>query len=86
MQGENFILNNKERQALTKVEHSLNIHDRHSEVGVPWKVISGGLALNVNMSLSAYHNTPNIFILKALLMLCPLVNYIIERYSINFHT
>ena len=50
------------------------------------KLISGGLALNVNMSLSANHNTPNIFILKALLMFCPLVNYIIERYSINFHT
>jgi hypothetical protein len=50
------------------------------------KLTSGGLALNVNMSLSAYHNTPNIFILKALLMLCPLVNYIVERYSINLHT
>jgi hypothetical protein len=57
MQGGNFILNNKERQALTKVEHSLNFHDRHSEVGVPWKVTAPELPDNYRMALRRLENT-----------------------------
>lgn len=36
-QWENLILNTEERQALAKVEHSLNFSDGHYEVGVRWK-------------------------------------------------
>jgi hypothetical protein len=57
MQGENLILNNKERQALTKVEHSLNFHDGHYEVGIPWKVNAPELPDNYRMTLRRLENT-----------------------------
>jgi hypothetical protein len=57
MQGENLILNNKERQALTKVEHSLNFHDGHYEVGIPWKVSAPELPDNYRIALRRIENT-----------------------------
>jgi hypothetical protein len=56
-QGENFILNNEEKQALTKVEHSLNFHDGHYEVGVPWKDNAPELADNYRMALRRLEKT-----------------------------
>ena len=56
-QVENLILNNEEKQALAKVEHSLNFHDGHYEVGVPWKDNAPELPDNYRMALRRLENT-----------------------------